>query len=40
MSGQPRTILVVDDEAPLRRVLERSLARAGHRVISACSAET
>src|SRR5207245_10370910 len=40
MSAQPRTILVVDDEAPLRRVLERSLTRAGHRVISAGSAET
>jgi len=25
MSDQPYTILVVDDEAPLRRVLERSL---------------
>src|ERR1041384_2677867 len=40
MSAQPRTILVVDDEAPLRRVLERSLTRSGHRVISAGSAET
>ena len=40
MSDQPYTILVVDDEAPLRRVLERSLTRAGHRVISAGSAET
>jgi DNA-binding response OmpR family regulator len=40
MSDQPRTVLVVDDEAPLRRVLERSLARHGHRVIGAGSAET
>jgi DNA-binding response OmpR family regulator len=40
MSDQPRTVLVVDDEAPLRRVLERSLARHGHRVIGAASAET
>ena len=40
MSGEPRIILVVDDEAPLRRVLERSLTRAGHRVVSAGSAET
>ena len=40
MSEHARTILVVDDEAPLRRVLERSLTRAGHRVISAGSAET
>ncbi len=31
MSDQPRTVLVVDDEAPLRRVLERSLARHGSR---------
>lgn len=34
------TILVVDDEAGLRRVLERLLGRAGYRVISAGSAET
>src|SRR5206468_8072154 len=40
MSATPRTILVVDDEAPLRRVLERSLARQGVRVIGAGSAET
>src|SRR5439155_18921440 len=40
MSAAPRTILVVDDEAPLRRVLERSLARQGLRVIGAGSAET
>jgi DNA-binding response OmpR family regulator len=40
MTGAPRTILVVDDEAALRRVLERSLGRLGHRVIGAGSAET
>jgi len=40
MSATPRTVLVVDDEAPLRRVLERSLSRHGLRVIGAGSAET
>jgi two-component system phosphate regulon response regulator OmpR len=40
MSATPRTVLVVDDEAPLRRVLERSLTRHGLRVIAAGSAET
>ena len=40
MNPTPRTILVVDDEAPLRRVLERSLSRHGLRVIGAGSAET
>src|SRR5690349_16261461 len=40
MSDQPRSILVVDDEAPLRRVLERSLARHGYRVIAAGNGET
>lgn len=34
------TILVVDDEAPLRRVLERALTRMGYRVIGAASAES
>jgi len=34
------TVLIVDDEAPLRRVLERSLAKHGYRVLSAGSAET
>ena len=34
------TVLVVDDEAALRRVLERALTRAGYRVIAAASAET
>jgi len=32
-------ILVVDDEAALRRVLERSLTRSGYRVVSVGSAE-
>ena len=36
----PPTILVVDDEAGLRRVLERILTRHGYRVLSAGSAET
>jgi DNA-binding NtrC family response regulator len=35
----PHTVLIVDDEAPLRRVLERALSRDGHRVLSAGSAE-
>jgi DNA-binding NtrC family response regulator len=34
------TILVVDDEAGLRRVLERILSRHGYRVLTAGSAET
>jgi DNA-binding NtrC family response regulator len=36
----PPSVLVVDDEAPLRRVLERALARQGYRVVAAGSAET
>jgi len=36
----PPTILVVDDEAGLRRVLERILTRHGYRVLTAGSAET
>jgi DNA-binding NtrC family response regulator len=40
MSAAPATVLIVEDEAALRRVLERALARAGHRVIGAASAET
>lgn len=40
MTTEPRTILVLDDEAALRRVLERSLTRAGHRVLTAGCAET
>jgi len=34
------TVLVVDDEAPLRRVLERALTRFGYRVIGAGTAES
>ncbi|HKC39254.1 MAG TPA: response regulator [Gemmatimonadales bacterium] len=37
---RPPTILVVDDEAGLRRVLERVLTRHGYRVLAAASAET
>jgi len=37
---KPPTVLVVDDEAGLRRVLERLLERQGYRVLSAGSAET
>ena len=33
------TVLIVDDEAPLRRVLERALTPAGYRVVSTGSAE-
>src|SRR5437762_2539194 len=33
------TVLVVDDEAPLRRVLDRALSRDGYRVLSVASAE-
>jgi DNA-binding response OmpR family regulator len=40
MTPAPSTILIVDDEAPLRRVLERCLSRQGLRVVSAGSAET
>jgi DNA-binding NtrC family response regulator len=40
MSPAPATVLIVEDEAALRRVLERALAQAGHRVIGAASAET
>ena len=36
----PPTILVVDDAAGLRRVLERILTRHGYRVLAAGSAET
>jgi len=39
MMTPPHTVLVVDDEAPLRRVLERSLTREGYRVVSTGSAE-
>jgi two-component system cell cycle sensor histidine kinase/response regulator CckA len=34
-----RTVLLVDDEAPLRRLAERVLARAGWRVLTAGNAE-
>src|SRR5258708_40301007 len=37
---RPVTGLVGDDEAPLRRILERLLVRAGYRVISAGDGET
>lgn len=40
MTDPRPTVLIVDDEAVLRRVLERSLGRAGYRVIAASSAET
>ncbi len=37
---RPSTILLVEDDASLRRVLERVLAREGYRVLGAASAET
>ena len=37
---KPSTVLIVDDEAGLRRVLERFLERHGHRVLSAGTAES
>jgi DNA-binding NtrC family response regulator len=43
MTGEPAvkaTVLVVDDEAPLRRVLERALSRLGYRIIGAGTAES
>lgn len=36
---RPPTVLIVDDEAGLRRVLERFLERHGYRVLSAGTAE-
>lgn len=36
---KPPTILIVDDEAGLRRVLERFLERTGYRVLSTGTAE-
>lgn len=36
----PPSVLVVDDEAGLRRVLERFLTRQGYRVLSAGTAES
>jgi DNA-binding NtrC family response regulator len=40
VTGLKRTVLVVDDEASLRRVLERALERVGYEVIGVGSAET
>ena len=40
MTVSERTVLIVDDDASLRHVLERALARYGYRVLSAGSAET
>ncbi len=40
MTASAHTVLIVDDEAPLRRVLERSLVRDGYRVVSTGNAET
>ncbi len=40
MSAAPFTVLIVEDEAPLRRVLERALTKAGFRALGAGSAET
>jgi DNA-binding NtrC family response regulator len=40
VSETPFTILIVEDEAALRRVLERAVTREGHRVLGAASAET
>ena len=37
---KPPTVLIVDDEAGLRRVLERYLERHGYHVLSAGTAET
>ena len=37
---KPATVLIVDDEAGLRRVLERFLQRHGYRVLSAGTAES
>jgi len=37
---KPSTVLIVDDEAGLRRVLERYLERHGYRVLSAGTAES
>ncbi len=40
MTAAPFTVLIVEDEAPLRRVLERALTKAGFHVLGAGSAET
>lgn len=39
MTVVSRTVLIVDDEASLRRVLERALSREGYRVLSTGTAE-
>ena len=39
MSATPATVLVVEDEAALRQVLQRALERQGYRVLAAGSAE-
>jgi EAL domain-containing protein (putative c-di-GMP-specific phosphodiesterase class I)/CheY-like chemotaxis protein len=38
-TGTKGRILVVDDEEPIRRVLERSLSKAGHQVVTAESGD-
>jgi DNA-binding response OmpR family regulator len=40
MNAQPFTVLVVDDETALRRVIERHLERLGYRVLGAGTAES
>jgi DNA-binding NtrC family response regulator len=40
MTAPPPTVLIVDDEAPLRRVLERALKREGYNVLAVGSAES
>lgn len=39
MDPRPRTILVADDEADLRRLVVRRLRRAGHEVVEAADGE-
>jgi len=40
VTDSKRTVLIVDDDPSLRRVLERALVHDGYRVLSAASAET
>jgi DNA-binding response OmpR family regulator len=40
MSSPRPLVLIADDEAPLRHVLQQALEREGYRVLSAGSAET